>query len=95
MLGELLRFQGAHKVSHFIRDLACGMFSSIYLVLIFPSRFWIPTGRLMALEEAALPYALRVMCDGMVEAMGKATFEGDMKSPFTAHPKKDPAIGKL
>ena len=49
----------------------------------------------MALEEAALPYALRVMCDGMVEAMGKATFEGDMKSPFTAHPKKDPAIGKL
>ncbi|CAN0472398.1 unnamed protein product [Ascophyllum nodosum] len=52
-------------------------------------------GRLMALVENALPYALRVMCDGVIETMGKATFEGEMKNPFTAHPKKDPATGKL
>ena len=49
----------------------------------------------MALVENALPYALRVMCDGVIETMGKATFEGEMKNPFTAHPKKDPATGKL
>ncbi|CAN0211162.1 unnamed protein product [Scytosiphon promiscuus] len=52
-------------------------------------------GRLLALCEGGLPYALRVMCDGVVETIGLATFEGQMKSPFTAHPKKHPTTGKL
>ncbi|CAN0398438.1 unnamed protein product, partial [Scytosiphon promiscuus] len=30
-----------------------------------------------------------------VETIGLATFEGQMKSPFTAHPKKHPTTGKL
>ncbi|CAM9770733.1 unnamed protein product, partial [Ectocarpus sp. 13 AM-2016] len=52
-------------------------------------------GRLFALCEGGLPYALRVMCDGVIETIGKATFDGQMKAPFTAHPKKDPDTGKL
>ncbi|CAM9218487.1 unnamed protein product [Scytosiphon promiscuus] len=52
-------------------------------------------GRLHALSEGGLPYALRVMCDGVVETIGQATFEGQMKSSFTAHPKKHPTTGKL
>lgn len=53
------------------------------------------SGRLFALAENGLPYALRVMCDGVVETIGKATFDGQMESPFTAHPKKHPTTGKL
>ncbi|CAM9454562.1 unnamed protein product [Ectocarpus sp. 6 AP-2014] len=52
-------------------------------------------GRLFALCEGGLPYALRVMCDGVIETVGQATFDGQMKAPFTAHPKKDPDTGKL
>ncbi|CAM9760681.1 unnamed protein product [Ectocarpus sp. 12 AP-2014] len=52
-------------------------------------------GRLFALCEGGLPYALRVMCDGVIETIGQATFDGQMKAPFTAHPKKDPDTGKL
>lgn len=35
------------------------------------------------------------MCDGVVETIGQLTFEGQMKAPFTAHPKKHPTTGKL
>ncbi|CAN0407534.1 unnamed protein product, partial [Ectocarpus sp. 8 AP-2014] len=52
-------------------------------------------GRLMALQEAGVPYALRVMCDGVIETLGRTSFEGKLETPFTAHPKKDPATGKL
>ena len=55
----------------------------------------LPSGQLMALVESSLPYALRVMCDGMIETIGKATFDGKLNIPFTAHPKKDPVTGKL
>lgn len=49
----------------------------------------------MALGEGGLPYALRVMCDGVFETIGQASFDGQMKTVFTAHPKKDPSTGKL
>lgn len=52
-------------------------------------------GRFMALAEGGMPYALRVLCDGMVETIGKSTFGGQLKTNFTAHPKKDPVTGKL
>lgn len=49
----------------------------------------------MALNEGGMPYALRVMCDGMLETIGRSSFEGALKSNFTAHPKQDPSNGKL
>ena len=52
-------------------------------------------GRLLALGEGGIPYALRVMCDGVIETIGKVNFEGQLGTPFTAHPKRDPANGKL
>lgn len=42
-----------------------------------------------------MPYALRMLCDGVIETIGKVSFDGELKTPFTAHPKKDPATGKL
>ena len=42
-----------------------------------------------------MPYALRVMCDGMLETIGRVSFEGELKTNFTAHPKQDPSNGKL
>ncbi|CAM9409361.1 unnamed protein product, partial [Hapterophycus canaliculatus] len=54
-------------------------------------------GRLLALNEGGLPYALRVMCDGMIETIGQMPFEGESKitTAFTAHPKKDASTGKM
>ncbi|CAM9253945.1 unnamed protein product, partial [Scytosiphon promiscuus] len=54
-------------------------------------------GRLLALNEGGMPYALRVMCDGIIETIGQKPFEGDskMKTAFTAHPKKDASTGKM
>lgn len=49
----------------------------------------------MAMWEGGLPYAVKMMCDGVVETIGEATFGGNLKVPFTAHPKQDPVTGKL
>lgn len=49
----------------------------------------------MALWEAGLPYAVKMMCDGVIETMGQMVFDGKLKTPFTAHPKLDQATGKL
>lgn len=49
----------------------------------------------MALCEGGLPYALRVMCEGVIETLGKMSFEGEMKTAFTAHPKAHISSGKL
>lgn len=49
----------------------------------------------MALCEGGLPYALRVMCEGVIETLGVLSYEGKMQTAFTAHPKKDIATGKL
>eukprot|EP00775_Hariotina_reticulata_P002346 gene2346-2652_t len=42
-----------------------------------------------------MPYALRVLCDGLVEAVGRLTVSGPVGNSFTAHPKLDPATGEL
>jgi carotenoid cleavage dioxygenase-like enzyme len=49
-------------------------------------------GRLLALEEAHLPIAMRM--DGMA-TVGSVDFDGQVAGPFTAHPKVDPASGQL
>jgi carotenoid cleavage dioxygenase len=50
-------------------------------------------GRLLALNEGDMPHALRVMCDGLVEAIGRVTVTGAVGRSFTAHPKLDPVTG--
>lgn len=49
----------------------------------------------MALNEGGLPYGLRVMCEGVIETLGKMSFDGQMKTAFTAHPKEHVSTGKL
>lgn len=49
----------------------------------------------MALSEGGLPYALRVACEGVIETIGKLSFDGKMDTAFTAHPKKHVSTGKL
>lgn len=55
-------------------------------------------GRLLALHEGDLPYVLRVLCDGVVETLGRASLQlTDAKgrptrpplASLTAHPKQD------
>jgi carotenoid cleavage dioxygenase len=52
-------------------------------------------GRLLALQEADRPYGVRVLCDGVMETIGEATFNGKTVTPFTAHPKLHPGTGYL
>lgn len=51
--------------------------------------------QLLALEEGDMPYALRVLCSGVVETLGRQSFKGQLKHEFTAHPKKDWKTGEL
>ncbi|MEE6140569.1 carotenoid oxygenase family protein [Mycobacterium sp. 050128] len=48
-------------------------------------------GRLLALEEGGLPYALTALLD----TVGPYTFDGALKGPMTAHPKSCPLTGDL
>jgi carotenoid cleavage dioxygenase len=45
--------------------------------------------------EADMPYALKILCDGVLETIGIAKLEGTFSTPFTAHPKIDPEDGML
>lgn len=51
--------------------------------------------RLLTLEEGDMPYALRVLCNGVIETLGRLDFGGKLKHAFTAHPKLDPVTGEL
>ena len=50
--------------------------------------------RLLALHEMDMPYALRVLCNGAIETLGRVTF-GQEKTikHFTAHPKVRERVG--
>ena len=52
-------------------------------------------GRLLSLNEGDLPYALRILCSGMIEDMGRLTFPGYKGKAFTAHPKLHPKTKEL
>lgn len=53
-------------------------------------------GKLLALHEGDLPYALRIACNGIVSTLGRMTFGGNLEQKtFTAHPKVDPQTGEL
>ncbi|KAI8470686.1 MAG: carotenoid cleavage dioxygenase [Monoraphidium minutum] len=53
-------------------------------------------GRLMALNEGDMPYALKLACDGLLETVGRVSLgKAWAGRSFTAHPKLDPETGKL
>jgi len=37
---------------------------------------------------------VRVLCDGLIQTLGRVTYGGKMNHPFTAHPKIDPKTGE-
>mmetsp|Transcript_13987 Transcript_13987/g.42222 ORF Transcript_13987/g.42222 Transcript_13987/m.42222 type:complete len:538 (+) Transcript_13987:324-1937(+) len=51
--------------------------------------------QLLALEEGDMPYALRMLCSGVVETLGRQNFSGQLNHEFTAHPKTDSKSGEL
>lgn len=51
--------------------------------------------KLLALHEGDLPYAVRALCNGVIETMGRVTYDGKVKHAVTAHPKVDPDTGEL
>ncbi|KAG6477892.1 zeaxanthin 7,8(7',8')-cleavage dioxygenase, chromoplastic-like [Zingiber officinale] len=53
-------------------------------------------GRLYALGEPDLPYAVSVsLQDGEITTLGRCDFAGRVSMGMTAHPKKDPSTGEL
>ena len=49
-------------------------------------------GKLLALHEQDLPYGLRVLCNGVIETLGRETYGLKLDSHFTAHPKVTSAV---
>lgn len=35
-----------------------------------------------------------MLCDGVIESLGRVEFQGKVKHPFTAHPKVDADTGQ-
>jgi carotenoid cleavage dioxygenase-like enzyme len=52
-------------------------------------------GRLLSLQEAALPFQLLVDPDGWISSLGYHDFGGTLKHNMTAHPKPMPDDGEL
>lgn len=51
--------------------------------------------RLLALVEIAAPFALKLAKDGHFESLGVYHYGGQLRHPFTAHPKIDPETGEM
>ena len=41
-----------------------------------------------------LALQIKVLCNGIVDTLGRVTFGGRVNHPFTAHPKVDPETGE-
>lgn len=52
-------------------------------------------GRLLALHEGDCPYWLRITCEGLIDTIGRCTFDGKLSHSFTAHPKIDPKTQEM
>ncbi|HCP45025.1 MAG TPA: hypothetical protein DIU15_03235 [Deltaproteobacteria bacterium] len=52
-------------------------------------------GRVLALHEGDAPYEIEVDDYGALRTVGRLDFGGQLKSPFSAHPKIDPETGEL
>jgi carotenoid cleavage dioxygenase-like enzyme len=50
-------------------------------------------GKLLALFESDMPYALQLTPEGRVATLGHSPMRKDVRHPVTAHPKLDPATG--
>lgn len=46
--------------------------------------------KLLALHEGSMPYAVRVLCNGMMETIGRVLFDGKYDGSMSAHPKVHP-----
>ncbi|KAG2454857.1 hypothetical protein HYH02_000688 [Chlamydomonas schloesseri] len=51
--------------------------------------------RLLALNEGDLPYGVKVLCNGLIDTLGRMQLPRSWRGPFTAHPKLDPVTGEL
>lgn len=52
-------------------------------------------GRLFALDESDLPYAVHLSSSGNLTTIGRWDFDGRLTTCMTAHPKKDPLTNEV
>ncbi|KAL3622516.1 Dixin [Castilleja foliolosa] len=52
-------------------------------------------GKLLALNEADKPYAIKVLEDGDLQTIGLLDYDKRLTHSFTAHPKVDPVTGEM
>ena len=61
-----------------------------YQKLTIPCEYYVTLVK--SLREV-VPLQIKVLCNGIVDTLGRMTFEGRVNHPFTAHPKVDPKTG--
>ncbi|KAK9835657.1 hypothetical protein WJX74_005186 [Apatococcus lobatus] len=95
MIGEVKGFAGFLHVLLFAAKIRLGFvdpgkgIGTANTSLVFHAQ------RLLALQESDMPYAVRVMCSGLLRTLSRQTFDEKLQHPFTAHPNVDLATGNV
>lgn len=86
-------FRGVSGLFHIMLDklkIKCGVIRKKHGSGTANTALAVHAGKVMALNEGDMPYQLRIACSGLIETIGRMTYDGKLDHAFTAHPKVDP-----